>query len=59
MNIGFQYDSRVLLLPNRSFGPLLDILPKNFIFLKNFNLEFSHIKVGSTDKNSKTLDIKD
>ena len=27
------------------FGELLDILPKNFIFLKTFNSEFSYTKV--------------
>ena len=29
----------------KSFGQLLDILPKNFIFLKIFNSEFSYIEV--------------
>ena len=29
----------------KSFGQLLDILPKNFIFLKTFNSEFSYIEV--------------
>ena len=33
-NSGYQQDSRVLytFVPNKSFGQLLDILPKNFIF---------------------------
>ena len=29
----------------KSFGQLWDILPKNFIFLKTFNSEFSYIEV--------------
>ena len=29
----------------KSFGQLLDILPKSFIFLKIFNSEFSYIEV--------------
>ena len=31
------------LVPNKSFGQLLDISEKNFIFLKTFNSEFSYI----------------
>ena len=38
---------------------LLDISPKNYIFLKAFNSEFSYIEVWLTDQNSKPLDIKD
>ena len=44
---------------NNSFGQLLDIFPKNFVFLKTFNLEFSYIEVWFTDQNSKPLEIKD
>ena len=43
----------------KSFGQLLDITPKDFIFLKNFNSEFSYIKVWFTDKYFKPLEIKD
>ena len=37
-----QQDSRVLytFIPNGSFGQLLGISPKNFIFSKTFNSEF-------------------
>ena len=47
VNNNYQPDSRVLhtFAPNKSFGQLLDISPKNFIFLKTFNLEFSYIEV--------------
>ena len=56
-----QQDSRVLyrLVPNKSFGQLLDISPKNFIFLKTFNSEFSYIEIWFTDQPSKPLEIED
>ena len=43
VNNDFHQDSRVLytVVPNKSFGQLLDISPKNFIFLKTFNSELS------------------
>ena len=47
-------------VPNKSFtSQLLNISPKNFIFLKIFNSEFSYIKVCFTDQNSKPLEIED
>ena len=57
----YQQDSRVLyiIIPNKSFGQLLDTSPKNFIFLKTFNSEFSYIEVWFTDQNSKPLEIED
>ena len=42
-----------IFVPNKSFGQLLDISPKNFIFLKIFYSEFSYIEVWFTDQNSK------
>ena len=61
VNNNYQQDSRVLytFVPNKSFGQLLDISSKNFIFLKSFNLEFSYIEVWFTDQNSKPLEIED
>ena len=44
---------------NKSFGQLLSISPKNFIFSKTFNSEFSYIEVWFTDQNSNPLDIED
>ena len=43
----YRQDSRVLytFVPNKSFGQLLDISPKNFLFLKTFDSEFSSIEV--------------
>ena len=57
VNNNYQQDSRVLytFVPNKSFGQLLDISPKNFIFVKTFNSEFSYIEVLFTDQNSKPL----
>ena len=42
----YQQDSRVLytFVPNKLFGQLLDISPKNFIFLKTFDSEFHTLK---------------
>ena len=45
-------------VPNKSFGPILDISPKNFIFLKKCNSEFSYIEIWFTDQNSKPLEIE-
>ena len=47
VNNNYQQDSRVLykFIPDELFGQLLDISPKNVIFLKIFNSEFSYIEV--------------
>ena len=42
-------------VPNNSFGQLSDISLENFIFLKMFDWEFSHIEVWFTDQNSNSL----
>ena len=59
VNYDYQHDSRVLhtFISNRSFGKLLDISPKNFIFLKTFNSEFSCIEEWFTNQNSKPLEM--
>ena len=61
VNNDYQQDLWVLytFIPNRSFGQLLDISPKKFIFLKTFNSELSYIKIWFTDQNSKPLEIED
>ena len=61
VNNDYQHDSRVLhtFVPNRSSGPLLDISPKHFIFLRNSNSEFSYIEVWFTDQNYKPLEVED
>ena len=61
VNNDYQHDWRVLykFVPNVSFGQLLDISAKNFIFLKTFNSEFSYIEEWFSDQNSKPLEIED
>ena len=46
-------------VPNKPFGRLLEISPKNFVFLKTFNSEYSYIEVWFTDQNSKLLEIEE
>ena len=47
VNNDYQQDSKVwyTFVPNKSFGQLLDISPKSFIFLTTFDAEFSDIEV--------------
>ena len=41
VNNDYQHDARVLytIIPNKSFGQLLDLSPKNLAILKNFDSE--------------------
>ena len=59
VNNNYQQDSRALyrFVSNKLFGQL-DILLKNFMFLKTFNSEFSYTEVWFTDQNSKHLELK-
>ena len=61
VNNDYQQDSRVLytFVPNKPFGSLLEISPKNHIFLETFNSEFQEIAVWFTDQNSQLLEIED
>ena len=61
VNNDYQQDSRILytFVPNKSFGQLLDISPKNVIFLRKISLELSCIEIWFTDQNSKLLEIED
>ena len=61
VNNDYQQDSRVLytFVPNKSFGQLLDISPKNVIFLKTSDLGFWYFEVWYTDQNSKLLETED
>ena len=51
VNNDYQQDSRNLhaFVSNTSFGELLDIPPKNLVFLKSFDSEFLYIEVWLTD----------
>ena len=59
VNNDYQQDWRVsyAFVTNKPFGQLLDISPKNVIFLKTFNSEFSNIEVWLTNQNFKPLEI--
>ena len=48
VNNNYRQDSRVLytFAPNKSFGQLLNISPKNFTFLKNLIQNFHVLKYG-------------
>ena len=61
VNNDYQQDSRVLyrFVPNKPFGSLLEIFPRNRIFFKTFNTEYEEIKVWFTDQNSQPLEIED
>ena len=61
VNNDYQQDSRMLytFVPSKPFGSVLEISPKNHIFLKTFNSEFQEIKIWFTDQNSKPLEVED
>ena len=53
VNNDYQQDSRVLytFVPNKPFGSLLEISPRNHVFLKTSNSEYNEIKVWFIDQN--------
>ena len=61
VNNDHQQDSRTLhtFVPRKLFGSLLEVSPRNYIFLKTFNSEFQEIKVWFTDQTSKPLEVED
>ena len=61
VNNDYQQDSRVLytFVPNKSYGNLLEIFPKNHIFFKKINSKFQTMKVWLTNQNSRSLEIED
>ena len=60
VNNDYQQDSRVLytFIPNKPFGSLLEISPKNHIFLKTFNSKFQKIEIWFNYQASKTLEVE-
>ena len=60
VNNDYQKDSRVLytFVLNKPFGSLLEISPKNHIFLKTFNSEYDEVKAWFTDQNIQLLEIE-
>ena len=61
VNNDYQQGSRILytFIPNKTFGSLLEISPRNHVFLKTFNSEFREIKVWFTDQKSRPLVVED
>ena len=61
VNNDYQQDSRILytFVPNKTFGSLLEISPKNHVFLKTINSEFQEVKIWFTDQTSKPLELED
>ena len=61
VNNDYQQDLTVLytFIPNKLFGQLLDISPKNLIFSKIFDSEFSYIEAWFIDQNSKPIEKED
>ena len=60
VNNDYQQESRILytFVANKTFGSLLEISPRNHIFLKTFNSEFREIKVWFTDQKSRPLQVE-
>ena len=48
-----------MFISNKSFGQLLHISPKNFIFLKSFDSEYSYTEVWFIDQTFELLVIED
>ena len=46
-------------VPNKTFGSLLEISPRNHFFLKTSNSEFQEIKKWFTDQTSTPLEVED
>ena len=61
VNNNYQQNASVLytFVPNKSFGQLLDISPKNFIFSKTLDSEFSYIEAWFTDQNYNLPEVED
>ena len=61
VNNDYQQESRILytFVPDKTFGSLLEISPRNHVFLETFNSEFREIKVWFTDQKSRPLEEED
>ena len=61
VNNDYQQDSRILytFVLNKPFGSLLEISPRNHVFLKTFNSEFREIKLWFADQKSRPLEVED
>ena len=61
VNNDYREDLRMLytFVSNKPFDALLEVSPRNHIFLKTFNSEFQEIKVWFTDQKRKPLEVED
>ena len=61
VNNYYHQESRILytFVPHKTFGSLLEISPRNDVFLKTFSSEFREIKVWFTDQKSRLLEVED
>ena len=61
VDIQHQQESEVLctITSNKSYAYLLNIEPRNLVFLKTYNTEFDEIIKAFTDQNARPLDIED
>ena len=57
----YQHSSKLLFsfVPNKQFGPLINILPPSPTMMNTVNTEFSSIEIWFTDQSSKALEIED
>ena len=54
-----QESCRHSFVPNKRFGQFLDVSPKNLLFSKTFDSEFSYTELLFTDQNSNPLEVED
>ena len=56
----YQRKSKVLytFTPSKSYAYLLNVEPRNLVFLKTYNTEFDEIIITFTSQNGKLLEIK-
>ena len=60
--VGNQYQRKSKVLytftPSKSYAYLLNVEPRNLVFLKTYNTEFDEIIITFTSQNGKLLEIK-
>ena len=47
------------LMPNKYYAYLLNVEPRNLVFLKTYNTDFDDIIITFTDQNGRPLEIED
>ena len=54
-----KFDVLYTFTPKKSYGHLLNIEPKNLVFLKTYNTVFDDITITFTDQNGRLLQIEE